>query len=122
MVSRLVTAQFEGERPLTEEELQDTLFLFFMAGLDTVASALGLIVQTFAQNPAKRREFVELMGDSAKLDAAIEELVRYHAIVLLPRRVTAETEFHGTTFSREPERAVSDDGRQPRPRGVREPP
>ena len=101
MISRLVTAEYEGERPLTEEELEDTLFLFYMAGLDTVASALGLIVQTFATDPAKRHEFIELMDDPTRLDAAIEELVRYHAIVLLPRRVTGDTEFHGTKFAQD---------------------
>ena len=44
LVSKLLAAKFDGERPLTQEELEDTLFLLFMAGLDTVASALGLIV------------------------------------------------------------------------------
>jgi cytochrome P450 len=95
MVSQLLEASYEGERPLTQEELEDTLFLFYMAGLDTVASALGLIVETFAKDPAKRHEFIELMEDSERLDAAVEELVRYHAIVLLPRRVTGATTFHG---------------------------
>jgi cytochrome P450 len=99
MVTKLVQASYEGERPLAQEELEDTLFLFFMAGLDTVASALGLIVQTFAQNPEKRHEFIDLMEDSERLDAAVEELVRYHSIVLLPRRVTADTSFHGVELS-----------------------
>ena len=101
MISRLIAAEYEGERPLTQEELEDTIFLFYMAGLDTVASALGLIVQTFATNPAKRHEFIALMDDPVKLDAAVEELVRYHAIVLLPRRVTEATEFHGTSFAKD---------------------
>ncbi len=98
MVSRLVTASYEGQRPLTQEELEDTLFLFFMAGLDTVASAMGLIVRTFAEHPEKRREFIALMDDPEKVGPAIEELVRYHAIVLLPRRVTEDVDFHGAMF------------------------
>lgn len=98
MISWLIDAEYEGERPLTEEELLDTLFLMFMAGLDTVASALGLIVKTFAEQPDKRREFVALMDDSRRLMLAIEELVRYNAIVLLPRRVTRPVEFDGVRF------------------------
>ncbi len=98
MISWLIDAEYEGERPLTEEELLDTLFLMFMAGLDTVASALGLIVKTFAEQPDKRREFVALMDDSRRLMLAVEELVRYNAIVLLPRRVTRPVEFEGVRF------------------------
>lgn len=98
MISWLIDAEYEGERPLTEEELLDTLFLMFMAGLDTVASALGLIVKTFAEQPDKRREFVALMDDSRRLMLATEELVRYNAIVLLPRRVTRPVEFEGVRF------------------------
>jgi cytochrome P450 len=57
--------------------------------------SLGLIVQTFAAHPAKRREFVALMDDPQKLGPAIEELVRVHSIVLLPRRLTRDLSFHG---------------------------
>jgi cytochrome P450 len=98
MITKLLAAKFDGERALTEEELEDSLFLFFMAGLDTVASALSLIVHTFAEDPAKRREFVALMEDGEKVGPAVEELVRYHSFVLLPRRVTEETDFHGAVF------------------------
>jgi cytochrome P450 len=98
LVTKLLDARLDGERPLTQEELEDTLFLLFMAGLDTVASALGLIVQTFAQHDAKRREFVALMEDPRRVGPAIEELVRFHSFVLLPRRVTRELSFHGALF------------------------
>jgi cytochrome P450 len=66
-----------------------------MAGLDTVASVLGLIVKGFAEDPAKRREFVALMEDPQRVAAAIEELVRHHAIVTMPRRATHAIEFRG---------------------------
>ena len=101
MISQLIGAEYDGERPLTHEELLDTLFLMFMAGLDTVASAMGLIVKTFAERPDKRREFIALMDDPTRVALAIEELVRYHAIVLLPRRVRADTEFEGVRFRAE---------------------
>ena len=70
LVTKLLEAKVEGERPLTQEELEDTLFLLFMAGLDTVASSLGLIVRTFAQQPHRRRDFVALMEDDEKLGLA----------------------------------------------------
>ena len=98
LISKLLAARYEGERPLTQEELEDTLFLLFMAGLDTVASSLGLIVQGFARDDAKRREFVSLMEDPARINPAIEELMRFHAFVLLPRRLTRELSFHGALF------------------------
>jgi cytochrome P450 len=101
LVSKLLAAKVDGERPLTQEELEDTLFLLFMAGLDTVASSLGLIVQGFARDDAKRREFVALMEDPHKLNFAIEELLRIHAFVLLPRRLTRELSFHGALFRAE---------------------
>lgn len=101
LVTRLLESRFEGERALTQEELEDILFLFFMGGLDTVASTLGLIVQTFARNESKRREFIGLMEDPKKVAMAIEELVRVHSIVLLPRRVTREVSMHGAIFRQE---------------------
>jgi len=100
-VTRLLEARYDDERPLTQEELEDTLFLFYMGGLDTVASTLGLIVQSLAQNEPKRREFVELMEDPMRLNIATEELVRVHSIVLLPRRVTREFSLHGVLFREE---------------------
>lgn len=99
LISRLLAAQYEGERPLRQEELEDTMFLLFMAGLDTVASVLGLALRGFALDPAKRREFVLLMEDPRRLDAAVEELVRYHAIVTAPRRVTRDLVFHDVALA-----------------------
>ena len=98
LITKLLDAKYEGERTLTQEELEDTLFLLFMAGLDTVASVLGLIVKGFAEDPAKRREFVALMEDPQKVAEAIEELVRYHAIVTMPRRATRTIGFRDETF------------------------
>jgi cytochrome P450 len=95
LITKLLEARYEGERPLTQEELEDTLFLLFMAGLDTVASVLGLIVKNFAEDPARRREFVALMEDRERVGSAIEELVRLHAIVTMPRRATRAIGFRG---------------------------
>ncbi len=98
LITRLLQARYENERPLTQEELEDTLFLLFMAGLDTVASVLGLIVKGFAEDAAKRREFVSLMEAPERVGPAIEELVRFHAIVTMPRRATAAIGFRDAAF------------------------
>jgi cytochrome P450 len=98
LITKLLEAKYEGERALTQEELEDTLFLLFMAGLDTVASVLGLIVKGFAEDPAKRSEFVALMEDPQRVGSAVEELVRYHAIVTMPRRATRAIGFQGERF------------------------
>jgi cytochrome P450 len=70
-----------------------------MAGLDTVASVLGLIVKGFAEDAQKRREFTALLDQPDKVMPAIEELVRFHAIVPVPRRVTRPMEFQGAQFA-----------------------
>jgi cytochrome P450 len=101
LISRLLAARFEGERPLGQEELEDCMLLLFMGGLDTVASTLGLIVETLARRDDKRREFVAAMEDEEKLTLAVEELVRLHAIVTPPRRVVQELSFHGALFRAE---------------------
>jgi cytochrome P450 len=95
LISKLLGARYQGERALTQEELEDTMFLLFMAGLDTVASSLGLMVRHFAIDPAKRREFVALMEDEERIANAVEELVRFHAIVTVPRRLVRDLEFRG---------------------------
>lgn len=95
LITKLIASRYEGERPLTQEELEDTLFLLFMAGLDTVASVLGLVVKGFAEDPASRRQFVALVEDPERVANAVEELVRYHAIVTMPRRATRALELGG---------------------------
>jgi cytochrome P450 len=101
IVSKLIAAEYEGTRKLTQEELEDTLFLLFMAGLDTVASVLGLTVRHFAQHADKRHEFISLMDDEAKVGEAIEELVRFHSIVITPRRLQRDLVFKGARFQKD---------------------
>ena len=88
MLTRLLDARYAGERPLTQEELEDILVMMLMAGLDTVTGALAFIVHFFAQHPDKRHEFIELMDDDARVGTAIEELLRLLSTVTSGRRVT----------------------------------
>jgi cytochrome P450 len=49
----LVQTQFEG-RPLTDKEIRGISYLLLIAGLDTVAAAIGFDLLYLAQNPEAR--------------------------------------------------------------------
>jgi cytochrome P450 len=91
LVSYLVQADFEGRR-LTDEELLGISFLLYMAGLDTVAGMLSYVFRHLAERPEHRtllRERPEMIPD------AVEEFLRYYAIVITSRYVTKDVEFAG---------------------------
>ncbi len=98
LVTELVQATYAGERPLADDELLKTLHLLMLAGLDTVTSALSFIMLFLAEHPEKRREFIELMDNPARVGPAVEELVRYTAIVSPARRVTQDCPYRGLQF------------------------
>ena len=95
LTTKLVQGVYAGERPLTDDELLRTLHLLMLGGLDTVTSTLGLIMVYFTEHPEKRREFIELMDDPSRANPAIEELVRYTAIVSPARKVTQDCSYRG---------------------------
>jgi cytochrome P450 len=91
LVSYLVHADFEG-RKLADEELLGISFLLYMAGLDTVAGMLSYVFRHLAERPEHRallRERPEMIPD------AVEEFLRYYAIVITSRFVTQDLEFAG---------------------------
>lgn len=95
MVSKLVQATYAESRPLTDDELLRTLHLLMLGGLDTVTSTLGSIMVFLTEHPDKRREFVALMDDPMRVGLAVEELVRFTAIVSPARRVAQECSYRG---------------------------
>lgn len=92
IMSVLLAAESEGSK-LTDEEIVDMAFLLFMAGLDTVTSALGLSVAYLAQHPEQRDRLVK---DPELIPSAIEELLRYESIVLAARTATEDVDLGGT--------------------------
>ena len=91
LVSYLVQADFEG-RKLDDTELLGISFLLYMAGLDTVAGMLSYVFRHLAERPDHRkllRERPEMIPD------AVEEFLRYYAIVITSRLVTRDVEFAG---------------------------
>ena len=94
--SLLANAHFDG-RPGSDEEVMGLYFLFFLAGLDTVTSALGFIFRELAQQPHLQQQ---LRDDPSLIPNAIEELMRAYTIVASHRWVTRDVEFHGVQFKR----------------------
>jgi cytochrome P450 len=90
VISGFLAAEIDGDR-LTTEEVLDILFLFLIAGLDTVSDSLTCFYAFLAQNPEHRRR---LASDSSIIPSAVEELLRWESPVPLgvPRVATADTE------------------------------
>jgi cytochrome P450 len=86
LISALSTAVVDGE-PLTTEELLDTAFLLFIAGLDTVTSQLGAVFYHLAGDSELQRR---LHATPELIPAAIEELLRVYPIVPPVRTLTRD--------------------------------
>lgn len=87
LMSRLLAARYNDERPLDQQELMNICYLFFLGGLDTVTGVLGMCIKSLAERPADRERFIATLNDPQKLTMAIEELLRFNATVNPPRRV-----------------------------------
>ena len=91
----LLLADTSDER-LSDDELLGLSFLFVLAGLETVTSALSTAFAALATRPALRRQIV---ADPAVIPAAVEELLRYDGpVVFVPRIATQDVELVGQTI------------------------
>lgn len=91
-ISGFLTAEVDGHR-LSRDEIVDICYLFFLAGLDTVAASLDCMVAFLAQHPDHRRQIVE---DPALIPFAVEELLRWETPVPgVVRMATTDTELSG---------------------------
>lgn len=91
-ISFLVQAEVEG-RPLTDMEVRGTGVLLFIAGLDTVAAAIGFDLAYLARNPADQERLRE---DPKRIVLAAEELLRAYPTVQMIRVATRDIDFDGT--------------------------
>jgi cytochrome P450 len=94
--SLIANLQIDGQ-PCADTDVIGMFFLFFLAGLDTVTSALGFIFRELAQQPELQRQ---LRDDPKLIPNAIEELLRAFTIVESHRWVTRDVDFHGVKFKR----------------------
>jgi cytochrome P450 len=84
-------------RPLDSSEKLGMCFNLYIAGLDTVAAALGASFKHLAENSERQ---AELRADKALRAKAIEEILRTNSMVVAGRYVTRDTEFHGVELKR----------------------
>ena len=90
IVTRFMSAEIDGER-LSREDILDILYLFLIAGLDTVSDSLTCFYAFLATHPDHRRQIVE---DPSLIPGAVEELLRWESPVPSgsPRIATEDTE------------------------------
>ncbi|MEY2473994.1 MAG: hypothetical protein QOK28_3323 [Actinomycetota bacterium] len=92
IISMLLDAKVDGEQ-LTHDQVEDILYLMFIAGLDTVTSSLDCFISFLAQHPDHRKQLVE---DPEKIPHAIEEMLRWETPVTGVIRITSQdTELGG---------------------------
>jgi cytochrome P450 len=90
VISGFLAADIDGDR-LTTDEILDILFLFLIAGLDTVSDSLTCFYAFLAQHPEHRRRMVD---DPSVIPSAVEELLRWESPVPagVPRVATEDTQ------------------------------
>ncbi|HTT53741.1 MAG TPA: cytochrome P450 [Streptosporangiaceae bacterium] len=92
LLGQLLAAQ-PGPDRLTDEEIYGLSFLFVLAGLETVTSALSTAFAVLASQPGLRARIV---ADPAVIPAAVEELLRVDGPLLyVPRVTTRDVEVAG---------------------------
>ncbi len=91
-------ASFAGERPLTQFEILDIIFIFLLAGLDTTQAILGYSTEFLATHPHYRQD---LLDHPDVLDSAIEELLRWFAPVFPGRVLTEDVAVRGVPMQAE---------------------
>jgi cytochrome P450 len=91
-ISMFLDAEVDGQR-LTNDDILDIGYLFFIAGLDTVTSSLDCMISYLAQHPDRRQQLVD---DPTLIQHAIEEMLRWETPVQAVVRVaTEDTEIGG---------------------------
>jgi hypothetical protein len=80
------------DRPITDDEILDTAFLFFLVGLDTLQGELGFDFAFPSQHPEHRDRLVR---ESALMPSAVEELLRWEGLNISGRNVTRDLEYGG---------------------------
>jgi cytochrome P450 len=85
-LSMFLDAEVDGHR-LTNDDVLDIGYLFFLAGLDTVTASLDCMLAYLAQHDGQRRRLVE---HPSLLHHAIEEMLRWETPVQAVVRITTE--------------------------------
>lgn len=82
-----------SDQKLGDDEILSLSYLFVLAGLDTVNSALSTAFALLADQPALRRQ---IAADPASIPGAVEELLRFDGpFFFIPRVTTRDVELAG---------------------------
>jgi cytochrome P450 len=83
----------DGDERLSDDEILGLSFLFVLAGLETVTSALSTAFAALAARPALRRR---IAADPDAIPEAVEELLRFDGpVVFVPRIAVEDVELAG---------------------------
>jgi cytochrome P450 len=94
LLGRLLTDT--SDERLSDEELLGLSFLFVLAGLDTVTSALSTAFAALAVQPRLRQQ---IAADPSVIPDAVEELLRMDGpVVFVPRVASQDIELGGHTI------------------------
>jgi cytochrome P450 len=96
VLSQFVGSNFD-RRPLTRDEEEGLGTLLFLAGLDTVRSAMSSIMVYLARNPA---QYARLVDEPGLIPGAVEELLRISGTSMPERAVTHDLRYNGIEFRR----------------------
>ena len=97
LLSRLLEAKVDGERPFTQGELEGAGTLLFLGGLDTVTSTLSFIMNYLGQHP---EQYARLVNDRGLIGSGVEELLRVHGGANFERAATQDIEFNGVKIAK----------------------
>lgn len=85
-LSMFLDAEVDGHR-LTNDDVLDIGYLFFLAGLDTVTASLDCMLSYLARHADHRRRLVE---DPSLIPHAVEEMLRWESPVQGVVRITTQ--------------------------------
>jgi pimeloyl-[acyl-carrier protein] synthase len=97
LLTALVQAEDQGDR-LSEQEVRGTLALLLAAGNETTTNLIGNGIVTLLRHP---EQLARLRDDSAVIERAVEELLRWDSPVQLTMRIPREDiELDGVRFQK----------------------
>jgi cytochrome P450 len=96
MTSFAVTSTIDG-KPIPDDALMGICYLFFVAGLDTVAATLGFTFKELAARPELQQQ---LRARPEIIPDAVEELIRAFGVVTTRRYLSQDYEFHGVKMKK----------------------
>ncbi len=77
LISKLLQERVDG-RPLTSEEMRSVCHMLFIAGLDTVANAMGFGMRHLAADPGLQ---AQIRADHSLIPGVVEDLLRRYTFI-----------------------------------------